>query len=101
MNIIVLFNLKITANADAYQEWARSTDIPNVRAMGSVSSFRVFKTTSMLGSDQPAPYQYVEQIEIAGMETFLEDVSSPLAQKIAKEFQDFADGPLFMIADEI
>jgi hypothetical protein len=101
VNIIVLFNLKHNADPDAYLEWARSTDIPNVRALGSVSRFRVFTTTGVLGSDDAAPYQYVEQIEISGMDQFLEDVSTPLAQQIAVEFQVFADAPVFMIADEI
>lgn len=101
MKVIVLFNLKADADIDAYEQWARTTDIPGVRAMGSVESFRVFKTTGLLGSDDPAPYQYVEQIEITTMAPFLADVSTPQAQQVAAEFQSFADNPMFMLADEI
>lgn len=101
MNIIVLFNLRSGADSDAYEQWARATDIPGVRAMGSVRSFRVFKTAGLLGGDDPAPFEYVEHIEIGGIDDFMADVSTPQAQRIAAEFQAFADGPVFMLADEV
>lgn len=101
MHIVVLFNLKPGVQANAYEDWARSTDIPGVRAMGSVGSFKVFKTSGLLGSDAAAPYQYIEHIEIAGMDGFMSDVSTQQAQQIATEFQEFADGPIFMLADEM
>ena len=101
VKIIVLFNLQAGADIDAYEQWARSTDIPGVRAMGSVDSFRVFKTAGLFGSVAPAPYQYAELIEITAMDQFLTDISTAQAQQVADEFQTFADNPVFMLADEI
>jgi hypothetical protein len=101
MRIIVLFNLKPDADPAAYETWARSTDIPGVRALGSVDDFRVYRTTGLLGSDAPAPYAFAEVIDIRGMEPFLADVSSEAVQKVAAEFQQFADSPLFLLTEEL
>ena len=39
--IFALFNLKLGQDPAAYEAWARSTDIPAVRALGSVDDFQV------------------------------------------------------------
>lgn len=101
MLIVVLFNLKPDASADAYENWARTTDIPNVNALGSVSNFSVLRTTGLLGSDDPAPYQYVELLDVADMEGLGADVSSETMQRVAEEFQAFADNPAFMLTESI
>ncbi|GAB5415693.1 MAG: hypothetical protein Cons2KO_32960 [Congregibacter sp.] len=101
MLIVVLFNLKPDASADAYENWARTTDIPNVNALGSVSNFSVLRTTGLLGSDDPAPYQYVELLDVADMEGLGADVSSETMQRVAAEFQAFADNPAFMLTESI
>jgi hypothetical protein len=101
MRIIVLFNLKPGADPSAYEEWAKATDIPGVRALGSVADFRVYRTAGLLGGDGPAPYAYAEVIDIHAMEPFLADVSSEAVQKVAAEFQAFAEGPLFILTEEL
>jgi hypothetical protein len=101
MRIIVLFNLKPGADPSDYEHWARTTDIPGVRALGSVEDFRVYRTTGLLGSEAPAPYAYAEVIDIQAMEPFLADVSSEAVQKVAAEFQQFADSPLFILTEEL
>ncbi len=101
MRIIVLFNLKPGAEEASYEGWARSTDIPGVRALGSVSDFQVYRLTGLLGSDGPAPYAYAEVIDIADMEAFGADVSSEAVQKVAAEFQTFADNPLFITTEAL
>lgn len=101
MRIIVLFNLKPGADPGAYEQWARTTDIPGVRALGSVADFRVYRTTGLLGAEGPAPYAYAEVIDIKAMEPFLADVSSEAVQKVAAEFQQFAESPLFILTEEL
>ena len=49
MRIVVLFNLKPGVDPAAYEEWARTTDIPGVRALGSCTDFQVYRTTGLLG----------------------------------------------------
>lgn len=101
MIIVVLFNLKPDADASAYEDWARNTDIPNVNALPSVQRFSVLRTTGLLGSDDAAPYAYVELLEISGLEALGADIASETMQRIAAEFQAFADNPLFMLTDAI
>jgi hypothetical protein len=89
--IFALFNLKPGQDPAAYEAWARSTDIPAVRALGSVDDFQVAKVEGLLGSDAAPPYGYVETIDVNDMEQFFAEVSTPAVQKIAGEFQSMVD----------
>ncbi len=99
--IVVLFNLKDGASPDAYEAWARSTDIPTVRGLKSNAGFDVFKTLSMRGSDKTPPYQYVELITIADMDQFGADVATDMMKKVGGEFREFADSPMFIVSEKI
>jgi hypothetical protein len=101
MRIIVLFNLKPGVDAAEYEDWARSTDIPGVRALGSCSDFQVYRATGLFGSEEKPAYAYIETIDINGMDAFLSDVSSDAVQKVAAEFQRFADNPLFITTEAL
>jgi hypothetical protein len=101
MRIIVLFNLKEGADADAYEAWARGTDIPGVNALSSVRGFTVHKSTGMFGSDAVPPYQYVEVIDIHGMDPFVAEISTDAFQKVAAAFGDFADNPQFILTEDL
>lgn len=98
--IIVLFNLKAGVSVEAYEAWALSTDVPTVNGLKSVDNFDVFRTSGLLGGGE-APYQYVETIDVPDLEALGADVSSEVMQKVAAEFQQFADNPLFMISNSI
>lgn len=100
MRLIVLFNLKPGISVAEYEAWARSTDLPTVNHLGSVTSFRVFKTTGILGSDAAPPYSYVETIDIADMDGFWADVGTSKMQQIAASFAAMAD-VTFMTTEEI
>lgn len=101
MRIIVLFNLKPGVDREAYEAWARQTDIPGVNALGSVTDFQVHRATGVLGSDAPPPYAYFEVIDIADMQAFGADAASEAVQKMAAEFQQFADNPQFILTETL
>lgn len=101
MRIIVLFKLKPGVDIAEYEEWAKTRDIPNVNALGSVSAFTVHKATGLFGSDAPAPYDYVEVIDITGMDAFVADVTTPEFQALAAPFQDYADNPQFILTEDL
>jgi hypothetical protein len=100
MRIIVLFNLKPGVDPADYERWARETDLPGVRALASCTDFQVYRATGTLGGGA-APYQYVETIDITGMDAFLGDVGSDAVQKVAAEFQRFADNPQFVLTEAL
>lgn len=101
MRIVVLFNLKPGVDAAEYEDWARNTDLPGVRALRSCTDYQIYRTTGLFGSDATPPYQYIEIIDVAGMEPFLGDVGTEAIQKLAADFQRFADQPLFITTEAL
>jgi hypothetical protein len=98
--IIVLFNLKPGVSPEAYESWARSTDLPMVRGLKSIGSFDVYKSKGLLRGGA-APYQYVELIMVKDMQAFGGDVSSETMQRVAGEFRTFADDPSFILCESL
>jgi hypothetical protein len=99
--IIVLFNLRPDADLIAYENWARTIDIPNVRRLKGVSGFSVLKTNGLLSGSPDAPYQFVELIEISDMTAFKSAVGTPEMQEIAGQFREYAEDPIFMLSESI
>lgn len=98
--IVVLLHLKPGKGADAYEAWARATDLPTVNALTSVERFSVHAATSLLGSDARPPYDYIEILDVADMDAFGADVATETMQRVAAEFQDWAD-PVFIVTRDI
>ena len=95
--LIVLFNLKDNASIEAYEKWASTTDVPTVKGLKSVDEFKVYRCLSILGNDaDKPPYQYVEVIAVNDIDGLFRDISTETMQKVAAEFQEFADNPIFI-----
>ncbi|MFN6933580.1 MAG: REDY-like protein HapK [Tsuneonella sp.] len=101
MRIVCLFNLKEGASREDYEAWARVTDLPGVNALASVREFSVHRSTGVFGSDAKPPYDYIEVIDIHGMDDFVADVSDPEFQKVAAAFGEFADNPTFILTEDL
>jgi REDY-like protein HapK len=99
--IVVLFNLKSGASQADYEAWAKANDIPTVKALGSVQDFRVMKMGNLLSSETASPYQYCELIEVQDMAAFFADLGGEAVQAGAKVFNEFAENPLFIVAENI
>ena len=101
MKIIVLFDLKPGVDPAEYEAWARTRDVPNVRALGSVASFTVHRATGLFGSEDAPPVQYVEVIDAPDLAAFTADVSTPEFQALAAPFADYVDNPRFVLTEEL
>jgi hypothetical protein len=99
--LVVLFNLKPGVDRDAYEAWARAVDLPTVNQLPSVERFRVLRSQSVLGSEAPAPYQYVEVLDLNSLSALFNDIGTALMQKVASEFLAFADAPIFIVAESL
>jgi hypothetical protein len=99
--IVCLFNLKPGVTVADYEAWAKSTDMPTVRALKSIDGFEVLKSAAVLGSDAKPPYQYIEIILVNDMAVFGGEVATEHMQKVAGEFQGFADAPCFILTQSI
>lgn len=94
--IIVLFNLKPDADRSAYESWARGTDLPIVNNLGSVQKFEILKAQGLLGGGE-SPYQYIEVLRLHDVDGLLQELATETMQRVAAEFQSFADRPLFIL----
>ena len=99
--VIVLFNLKNKETAHTeYENWAKTTDVPTVKGLKSVADFKVYRLGNILGTENAAPYQYCEVIEINDMNGLFAEISTETMQKVATEFQVFADNPMFIVGEQ-
>lgn len=101
VKIVVLFNLKDGVDVAEYEAWARATDLPTVNGLKSIDNFEVFRTTGIMGTEDAAPFRYIEIIDVGDMETFGAEVGTETMQKVAGEFQALADNPLFITTEHI
>jgi len=99
--IVVLFNLKPGVAPSDYEAWARSTDLPTVKALHSVRAFDVLRSTGLLGTEAQPPYQYVELLNVESLEALGADIGSETMQRVAAEFQSFADNPQFILTEAL
>ncbi len=99
--LVVLFNLKDPSSKIAYEAWAKETDVPTASKMSCVDDFKVFRLGTVMGTDNPSPYQYCEVLQINDMNKLGEEASSEAMQKVAAQFQSFADNPMFIISEQI
>ena len=99
--VVVLFNLKDDVDVAVYEDWARSTDLPVVNNLESVDQFTVHRSVGLLTGEGEAPYDYVEILDINNMETFAGELAEDNMQKVAAEFNSFADNPVFILAEAL
>jgi hypothetical protein len=99
--ILVLFNLKAGVQAEEYEAWAKTADVPTVKALNSVADFQVLRSASILGSESAPPYKYFEIIDVKDMNAFFADISTDAVQKGAAQFQLYADNPMFIVTDQL
>jgi hypothetical protein len=98
--MVVLFNLKPGVSPEAYERWARETDVPAVNALASVERFRVYRSLGLLGSEAKSPYAYMELVEIADLDTLAHDAATERMREITAQFQTMADNPIWILLDQ-
>ena len=99
--IIVLFKLKDGVSKVDYEKWARSTDLPAVRNLKSVDHFEILRSSGLFGSDDSAPFDYIEIISVNSDSGFSKEVASEMMVKVAEQFGSFADNPQFILTNSI
>ncbi len=100
-NVLVLFNLQEGVDVEEYERWAKTRDLPIARNLSSVDQFNVLKTNGMFGTDAPAPYQYVELLQVNDFEKLGAEAGEGEMAKVASEFAGFADNPQFIVLQDI
>ena len=101
MRIIALFNLKQGASRDDYEAWAKSRDLPTVSGLSSVNSFQVLRATGLLFSGDKPPYDYIEVLDVTGLDAFLADCGGDAVAALASEMSAFTDGATFITTETL
>jgi hypothetical protein len=101
MRIIALFNLKQGASAADYEAWARSRDLPTVNGLPSVERFQVLRATGLLFRDDRPPFDYVEVLDVTGLEPFLADCGGEAVGALAAEMAAFTDDAVFITTEAV
>ncbi|MDT7935094.1 MAG: REDY-like protein HapK [Sphingomonadaceae bacterium] len=101
MKIIALFNLKPGASPDEYEQWAKSRDLPTVAALPSVRAFDVLRASGVLFTGAEPPYQYIEILDVTGLDEFMTDCSGEAVQALAGEMGAFTDGAVFISTEAL
>ena len=100
--LIVLFNLRPGVTEADYEAFARDLDVPTVKGLRSVSEFRVFRLDGVMGTENAAPYRYVEVIDFESMDALEADMgATPAMAEIQAKFGELADNPIFMLGGNI
>ena len=74
MKCFVTFRLKPGLTAEQYEEWFRQENVPAVRGMASISSYRVWRAVDAM--DGRAPYDFIEEMEFAERAAFDGEIES-------------------------
>ena len=61
MKCFVTFRLKPGLSNGQYEEWFRTENVPAVRKMASISSYRVWRTVGAMEGEPP--FDYLEEME--------------------------------------
>ena len=99
--VIVLFNLLPGISKSDYENWAKTTDIPNVKKLDCCTDFQVLRSNGLLNGSPDSPYQYIEIIQVNNMEQFKASVSTDKMQSIASQFREYAEDPIFILSESI
>ena len=92
-HLIVLFNLKLGKSRSDYEAWASASDLPSVNSLKSVDSCKILRSNGLMGSGATAPFQYIEVLFV--------DFAGPVMQKISAQFREFAENPIFIVAESL
>lgn len=99
--ILVLFNLKPGVDPAAYEDWARTADLPTARGLEAVTQFEVYRSEGLMRTGDAAPYQYVEWLEVTSVEALGNDAQAEAMQAVIAQFQTFADNPQFILMSNV
>ena len=91
MKCFVTFRLKPGLTAEQYEEWFRRDNVPAVRRMESISSYRVWRAVDAM--DGEPPYDFIEEMEFAERAAFDGEVESvpEMAAMLEGWYQQVAD----------
>lgn len=98
--VFFLNKLRPTASAEAYERWVQEVDYPTARALNTIKSYVVARTATTLDG-QPSPYDYIERVEITGLDAYRDELNNPAMADFSKQWSSFVGESVAVVGDEI
>jgi hypothetical protein len=92
VKVFVTFRLKPDVTVDQYLDWFRRENVPAVRKMKSITSYRVWRVTSAM---EGSPPDFLEEMEIDDQQHFEQEVEQ------LPEMAAMLDGWYSRVADQV
>lgn len=100
MRVFVLLKLKPGVERADYEQWARAADLPGVRILPSVTAYDIWACDGLFGTREPAPYDYIETIDVTAADELLADAQTPAVQALSAKLAEYADAT-FIVAQRL
>ena len=88
--MIVLVRLNEGVSPEDYESWVLESYAPAVTELPSVSGWRNHRVTSLLGSDDGPPYDYVVTLEVEDLGRLGEDMAGDRVRALLSELHGYA-----------
>src|SRR4051794_6228499 len=98
--VFFLNRLRPGASAAGYERWVREVDYPTARALPPIKSYVVAKMAAALDG-QPAPYDYIERVEITDVEDYRAALSDPSMAAFAGEWSSHIGESVAVFGEEL
>jgi hypothetical protein len=104
--LLYLFDLRDGIDPADYEDWATTVDLPRLRALPSVRSYRILRVDAPSGQEAAATApagrpRYVEVLDVASAEQFTRDLAQPGPAEVAAAFRRYADTPTVLACTEL
>ena len=97
--VLYLFELRPGTDHSEYEAWAASVDLPTLRSLPSVRSYRILRTRR--SDTQAAVAAYIEILDVTSADDFDRDMAAPALGEVAATFMRFASAPALLLGDEL
>ena len=85
-------NLQPGVKAEDYERWVREVDYVLAKEIPSIINYRVYHIKGACLGDDPAPYDYVEIVEITDIDVYRHEIRNhAAAEKIIAEIRNYVE----------
>jgi hypothetical protein len=98
--VFFLNKLRPGVRGEDYERWVRDVDYPTARSLDTITSYVVAKMAATLDGN-PAPYDYIERVEITDIDDYRKELADPKLGDFAQQWSAFVGESTAVFGDEI
>lgn len=99
--VFFLNKLREGVSAEAYEKWVREVDYPTARALKTINSYVVAKTSTTLDGN-PSPYDYIERVEVTDIDAYRQELAGAEGmEEFSRQWSSYVGESIAVFGDEI